>query len=379
MCNTTSIPSSAIPKTFDALVDWLRLIRSRRIGPVTFFKLIHQYGDATQALKHLPEIARDAGLKTYEAASADQAKAELQRGKAFGARAIFAGGKNYPQALLDIDDPPPFLWVKGDVAQFDKDAIGIVGARNASSLGTRMARTMAGGLGEAGFAVVSGLARGVDAAAHAGSLNSGTIAVLAGGIDQPYPRENALLYEQIGKQGVMISERPMGHYPTSRCFPRRNRLISGLSRALVVVEAAAKSGTMITVDCALRQGREVFAVPGHPFDSRVSGCNNLIRDGATLVTSAAHVIAVIENIAPKAKTQTPPVPAKIDRPTKTSAPTEPDVAQKILDLLSVTPVSEDQVVRDLSLSSQVVAAQLTSLELDGKVTRYSGGTLALSA
>ena len=274
-------------------LDWLRLIRSRRVGPVTFHRLIADHGSAADALRALPEIASAAGVERYSVCPAGVAQAEMSLGRAAGARMICHCDSAYPDALRDLPDAPPVLWVLGDAGLLNRPAIAMVGARNASSLGLRMARRLAETLGSAGYVTVSGLARGIDAESHAASLATGTVAVLAGGVDVTYPAENEGLAREIAAKGCLVSEQPMGMEPQARHFPLRNRIVSGLARAVVVVEAAARSGSLITARTALDQGRDVLAVPGHPFDARASGCNMLLRDGAILVRGAADVIEAV--------------------------------------------------------------------------------------
>jgi DNA processing protein len=254
--------------------------------------------------------------------------------------------------------------------------VALVGARNASSLGTRMARVLAEGLGLAGYSIVSGLARGIDTAAHQASLKTGTIAVMGGGVDVIYPAENAVLAAAVSDQGLRLSEQPMGTYPQARHFPPRNRIIAGLSMAVIVVEAAEKSGTLITVKDALEQGREVMAVPGHPVDGRAGGCNRLIREGATLVRNVEDVLDVLERIRPApdntpttAATTTPQAPHAV--PTDVSA-----LNAAILRLLGPTPIHEDMVIRDMGLSAAVISPALVALELDGSVQRHPGGLIS---
>ena len=364
-------PPLAPPKTWEATVIWLRLIRSRRVGPSTFFRLLNEYGSASSAFEALPTIAAKAGVAKYTPCSALAAEAELKAGKRIGAVPLCFGASGYPAALCDIPDPPPFLWALGDVSLTERPAIGLVGARNASSLGTRMATKLASELSAQGFAVVSGLARGVDAAAHLAALEGGTIAVQAGGIDAVYPRENARLHEEIATKGLRLSEQPIGLQPMARHFPRRNRIISGMSRAVVVVEAAAKSGSLITAREALDQGREVLAVPGHPFDARSAGCNMLIRDGATLVRGMADI--------KEALARPEPAPLPQNKKTERSGPVHqagPAHAQ-ILGLLGPSPLAEDQLIRDLAVDPDLITPQLMQLEMEGKITRSSGGLVAL--
>ena len=286
------------PTTEDDRVSWLRLLRSRRVGAVTFYRLMADHGCAGAALEHLPRVARDAGLSDYHPCTLDQARREYRKGVDLGARMICVGDEDYPQGLYDLDDAPPLLWVLGDTALLRRPAVALVGARNASSLGVRMARSLAALLGDAGQVIVSGLARGIDTAAHGAALDTGTIAVMAGGVDVIYPAENTRLGEDIAARGLRVSEQPIGLIPQARHFPRRNRLISALARAVVVVEAAEKSGSLITARDALDQGREVLAVPGHPFDARAAGCNRLIREGARLIRDAADVLEALPMTEP---------------------------------------------------------------------------------
>ncbi len=364
------------PTTEDERLSWLRLLRSRRVGIATFYRLLADHGTGSAALEALPEIAAEAGVTNYEPFPEKAALAELRAGRKAGAQLICLGASAYPAALLDADDPPPMLWIHGDPAVLARPMIGMVGARNASSLGLRMARVMAGELAEAGFVVVSGLARGIDAAAHAGAVGTGTVAVMAGGTDVLYPAENADLAADIAKTGVRLSEMPMGQQPQARHFPRRNRIISALGQALVVVEAAARSGSLITARTALDQGREVLAVPGHPFDARASGCNMLIRDGAGLVRSAADVIEALPKSTPakvlQGEFELPASPPADQRAFRETA----RLHNEILNRLSPVPLAEDQLIRDLSRDSTRVSPAITRLELLGRIRRHAGGLLA---
>jgi DNA processing protein len=371
------------PTTEDERVLWLRLLRSRRVGPSTFYRLIHEHGSVQGALDALPQVARDAGVEKYTPCPPEIAQAELRKADAAGAQMICIGAPDYPRDLLDLTDPPPILWAIGDTGLLSRDRVAMVGARNASSLGTRMARALALDLGKRGFVIVSGLARGIDTAAHLASLDTGTIAVMAGGVDVIYPAENTRLAEDIAKSGLRLSEQPMGVVPQARHFPRRNRLISGLARAVVVVEAAAKSGSLITARDALDQGREVLAVPGHPFDARAAGCNMLIRDGATLVRQADDVLEALparELDAPhETSTAQPELPvADIPPapPEKRSLRETAALHSAILERLGPSPLAEDQLIRDLRAPAKTVAPALTDLELDGRIIRHPGGLLA---
>ncbi|HEY0276081.1 MAG TPA: DNA-processing protein DprA, partial [Paenirhodobacter sp.] len=278
------------PTTEEDIAVWLRLIRSRRVGPATFWRLIREYVSAERALEALPEIARAAGADNYSVCPMGVAVAELRAGTRAGAKLVRPGDAGFPPDLGSVDACPPLLWVMGDPDTAQRPAIAIVGARSASSLGMRMARRLAQDLGAEGYVIISGLARGIDAAAHEAALVTGTIAVQAGGINVIYPQENTELAVNIGRTGLRISEMPVGAAPQARHFPQRNRLIAGACQAVVVVEAATGSGTLITARDALDLGRDVLAVPGHPVDPRAAGCNQLIRDGATLVRSAADIL-----------------------------------------------------------------------------------------
>lgn len=307
-------------------VAFLRLIRSRRVGPATFRRLLAEHGSADAALDALPQIAAATGLRDYSPCTVAQAEAELRAGHRAGARLIRCDHPDYPALLRDIDDAPPVIWVRGDPACLSRPQVALVGARNASSLGLRMAAGMSRALAEAGRTVTAGLARGIDTAAHEAACAGGTIAVMAGGIDVIYPAENAKLADRICEAGALVSEQPPGMEPIARHFPLRNRIISGLASAVVVVEAAHRSGSLITARQALDQGREVMAVPGHPMDARASGCNALIRDGATLVRNADDVLAALANAperdaaAPVAATATNPAAAATNPAAATAKP-----------------------------------------------------------
>ena len=281
------------PPREDERLDWLRLLRSRRVGVVTFMRLLAEHGSARAALDALPSIARAAGVRDYAACPEGVALAEYRAGLAQGARLVLRGERAYPRLLGDLPDAPPVLWALGDLSLLDRPMLALVGARNASSLGLRMTRALATGLGEAGVVVVSGLARGVDTAAHQAALPLGTVAVMAGGVDHIYPPENAALAAEIAEKGLRLSEHPIGLEPQARHFPARNRIVSGLCHAAIVVEAAERSGSLITARIGAEQGRDVLVVPGHPMDPRAAGCNLLIRDGATLVRSTEDVLEAL--------------------------------------------------------------------------------------
>jgi DNA processing protein len=367
------------PPTDADQVDHLRLVRSRRVGPVTYHRLIAEHGSARAALAALPGIARAAGVEGYEICPLGVIIAEQRQGRAVGARLLVHGEADYPAALADLPDAPPVLWATGEVALLNRPAVGMVGARNASSLGVRMARRLGQGLAEAGFTVISGLARGIDTAAHEAALDAEgrTVAVMAGGIDVIYPAENDALARMIDARGCRISEHPPGLEPQARHFPLRNRIVAGLSRAVIVVEAAAKSGSLITAKAALDYGREVMAVPGHPFDARASGCNMLIRDGALLVRGPQDVLEALgapsqSQPEPEMRLAPPPEPDAPQRPLKEVAL----LHSMILSRLGPSPLAEDQLMRDLNVTSAQLAPELLMLELDGRIARQPGGLLA---
>ncbi len=371
------------------VVDRLRLIRAEGVGPHTFYKLLRRYGSAARAIAALPGLSRQGGRTAPPRVPARaEIERELEAAARIGARALAWDQPDYPPLLAQLDDPPPVIFLRGDPARAGRRAVGVVGARNASAGGMRFAATIAAELASAGFAVVSGLARGIDGAAHQGALDAGTdggrtVAVLAGGIDQPYPLEHQKLYERIAAQGAVIAEQPVGWAAQARDFPRRNRLIAGLSLGVVVVEAAIRSGSLITARLAGEQGREVFAVPGSPLDPRCRGSNDLIRQGATLTESAADVLAALSG--PLAVLPAPHASAEIAQPVENvngSAP-EPDEAEiaagrrRVLEALSPTPVEVDEIIRRCQLSAPIVQAVLLELELAGRLSRYPGSRVAL--
>jgi len=333
---------------------------------------MREHGTAQAALDALPQVAKAAGVDSYTAFTPEQAQTEIELARAKGARMLCFGTDAYPDSLAAIADAPPVLWCMGGRKPLLQPMVALVGARNASSLGTRMARMLAEGLGLAGYTIVSGLARGIDTAAHQASLKTGTIAVMGGGVDVIYPAENAVLAAAISDQGLRLSEQPMGTYPQARHFPPRNRIISGLSMAVIVVEAAEKSGTLITVKDALEQGREVMAVPGHPVDGRAGGCNRLIREGATLIRNVEDVLEVLTHL--RDDTSEPAKPGTASA-ASTSAPPA-DLNAAILNLLGPTPIHEDMVIRDMGLSAAVISPALVALELDGTVQRHPGGLVS---
>ena len=369
----SSHPPFTPPTSEEDRLLWLRLIRSARVGPTTFHRLMAEHGSAEAALDALHRIAREAGVSDYTPCSRDVAEREIDLARTKGARMLCFGTDAYPTALAAISDAPPVLWCMGQRAPILRPMVALVGARNASSLGTRTARALAEGLGHEGYTIVSGLARGIDAAAHHASLKTGTIAVMGGGVDVIYPTENTVLAAAIADQGLRVSEKPMGLQPQARHFPPRNRIISGLSLGVVVVEAAEKSGTLITARDALDQGREIMAVPGHPVDGRAGGCNRLIREGATLVRHVEDVLDVLRRLQdPAAQTRDLTAPA----PAVAPKADEPPLDARILALLGPSPVAEDQLIRDLSLSAARISPTLVMLEMQGAVRRHPGGLVS---
>jgi DNA processing protein len=367
----SSHPPFTPPKSEEDRLDWLRLIRSPRVGPATFRRLLREHGSAAAALDVLPKVAEAAGVTDYAVCPLDRARTELDLARAKGARMLCLGTDAYPATLASLSDAPPILWCMGQRGPILKPIVALVGARNASSIGTRMARILAEGLGQAGYTTVSGLARGIDAAVHQASLKTGTIAVMGGGVDVIYPAENAVLAAAIADQGLRLSEQPMGLYPQARHFPPRNRIIAGLALAVVVVEAAEKSGSLITARDATDMGREVLAVPGHPVDGRAGGCNLLIREGATLVRCVDDVLEVLTRLQDMRPAAVAPVPQQ----------TRPDMQPDALDVqilakLGPTPMPEDQLIRDLRLPASQISPALVTLELMGAVQRHPGGMVS---
>ncbi|OQP85551.1 DNA protecting protein DprA [Rhizobium rhizosphaerae] len=359
---------------------WLRLIRSDNVGPATFRDLINHFGSAERALEALPELSRRGGAKRpIRVASREEAERELERAHQIGARFVGVGEPDYPPALRQIDGAPPLLCVKGHAPTGITPALGVVGARNASVSGAKFAAFLAREAGKAGYSVISGLARGIDAAAHRATLDFGTIAVLAGGLDRPYPPENLpLLSEIVEGRGLAISEMPLGWEPRARDFPRRNRLIAGVALGLLVVEAAARSGSLISARYAGDFGRLVFAVPGSPLDPRSEGTNRLIKEGAILITGPADILEALAPLGRMART----VPPKADEPERPESPDMPTpdnhARAAILDALSPTPVEIDDLLRYTGLPAQTVYLILLELDLAGRLHRHAGGRVSLA-
>lgn len=345
----------------------LRLARTDRVGPVAFSQLLQRFGSAVRAIEALPDLVRRSGRDGYALPAVDRVEAELAAGDRAGARLILLGDADYPDMLAAIDPPPPLLWTRGDVVLLSRPSVGVVGARIASAGGQRIARGLSQQLGEAGHVVVSGLARGIDAAAHLGALPTGTVAVLGGGVDDIYPSENADLYRQIVERGCIVSESPVGARAQARDFPRRNRIISGLSRGVIVVEAEIRSGSLITARLANEQGRDVFAVPGSPLDPRSKGPNELLRQGAILCEGLEDVERAFTTLR---TLREPPADSPFD-----GAPDVLDDAliEQVAALLSPTPTPRDELARALNLPIGLVAAALLELNLAGRATLLPGG------
>jgi len=358
-------------------IAWLRLIRSENVGPVTFYQLLARFGSAQAALDAIPDLAAKGGRKRkITVCSRQAALKELDAIHAAKAHLIARDDPLYPPLLRQVDDAPPILIVKGHTPLLTKKSIALVGARNASASGCKIAAQFAQELGQGGLAVVSGLARGIDGAAHASALETGTIGVQGGGVDVVYPKENAALYDQMAERGCIIAESPMGTQPQARHFPRRNRIISGLCRAVVVIEAAPRSGSLITARMALEQGRDVFAVPGSPLDPRAKGTNELIRDGAILADSAASILLDLNR-------QTPPSMAEdtylynTQRGQAVGGDVAQDSRDKLLSALSPTPIALDEVIRQCGVAVQDAQTIVLELELAGRLERQSGNMVAL--
>ena len=362
--------------TREQRLAWLRLIRSENIGPVTFRELINHFGGADAAIAAAPRLAERGGRRIRIADEAEATR-ELAAVEAIGAELIALGEAGYPPALRDIETAPPLLAVRGAGDCLQRPTVAIVGSRNASIAGRKFAMQIARGVGEAGFTVASGLARGIDAAAHEAALASGTVAVFAGGLDRPYPPDNVALAERIvASGGTHVSEMPMGWEPRARDFPRRNRIISGLSLAVVVVEAANRSGSLITARRAADQGRLVFAVPGSPLDPRSGGTNALIRDGATLVTSAADIIAEITPmLARESQTRSLIAEGEAVLPPVDAGTSE---RERIAAALGQAPVAIDEIVRFTGLPPAIVHLVLLELDLAGRIERVAGGRVQLT-
>lgn len=368
---------SAGPRLSDRQrLNWLRLIRTPNIGPASFRDLINRFGSAEAAIEMLPELMRAGGARRIARVPAlAEAEAEMETAKRFGARFVCIGEPDYPATLRRMDNPPPVLAVIGSSTAFASPCVAIVGARNASLAGMKMARTLAADLGRQGYCIASGLARGIDTAAHQGSLPTGTIGVLAGGLDRPYPPENIELCREITESGgAILSEMPFGWEPRAQDFPRRNRIVAGLCLGLVVVEAAMRSGSLISARLAGEIGRLVFAVPGSPLDPRAAGTNGLLKDGAILVTGAADITGALAPLAgttsPRSNLAEPPDFSQMPPPAE-------DDRSRLIEALGPVPVEIDEIIRYTGLHPAQVFMILLELDLAGRLERHSGGAVSL--
>lgn len=355
-------------------IDWLRLARTPNVGPVTFAQLLARFGSAAAALSEVPRLARRGGGEPLRLPDQGLIERELDNLAKLGGRAIASCEADYPRGLAVLDAPPPVISALGQPALLQREMIAIVGARNASALGRKLAHRLAADLAGVGLAVVSGMARGIDTAAHDGALQGGTCAVVAGGIDIIYPPENQTLYQQLKAHGAIISEMPLGEQPQARHFPRRNRIISGLSRGVVVVEAAEGSGSLITARFALEQNREVFAVPGSPLDPRAKGANRLLREGAVLTETAEDVLAVLRPILSRGFDD-PPACGEVSSAPASDAEVD-RIRDAVMEALGPAPVAVDELIRICEAPPQVVLAVLLELELAGRLRRHAGNEVS---
>jgi len=366
------IDQSRIPINDAGKFAWLRLTRSSQVGPVTFASLLKRYDSASAALDAIPELAKKGGAKRVRLADPALVEKELEAAAAIGAQMLMLGAKNYPSNLAVMGSAPPVLWALGLPETATQQTVGIVGARNASALGLKFAETLATDLGRTGWAVASGLARGIDAAAHRGSLATGTVAVLAGGVDVMWPPQNEALYQEIIEKGLVLSERAMGHQGRAPDFPRRNRIVSGLSLGIVVAEGAERSGSLITARFAGEQGREVMAAPGSPLDPRAGGCNRLIREGATLVRGIDDVLEALSSLS-----FTPRFAEPLFEWADAQGEADDALRHDVRELLGVVPIDTDELIRMTEAPPGLVAHVLLELDLAGRLRREPGGKVAL--
>jgi DNA processing protein len=371
----------------DSNFDRLRLIRSPNIGPVTYRQLMARFGSAAAALEALPDLASRGGKRNFSVCAASDIENEMQATKRAGAEYVFLGDPHYPALLAELDNAPVSFSFKGNIELASAQVIAMVGARNASAGACRFARTLAMELGREGLVVISGLARGIDTAAHIGSLASGAIAIIAGGIDVAYPPENKALQDEIADKGLLIAEQPIGTEPRARHFPYRNRIIAGMALGTIVVEAAPRSGSLITARLAAEAGREVMAIPGSPMDPRARGCNQLIREGATLVQDAAEIAELIRPIDARAVRTAQPKLFDVSvqafqqhsENANENANENESERQRVIDLLGMTHVSVDELVRQSGASAPSIQMVLLELELAGRLERGAGAMVRLVA
>lgn len=383
----TAAPLPVAPLDDAGRLACLRLIRSENVGPVTFRELINHYGGAEQALEALPELSRRGGSgsgKPIRICPRSQAMAELEAAQKIGARAIVTIEPGYPAALATAAVPPPLIYVKGDAALLARPMLAIVGSRDASAAGHKLARLLGGDLGRAGLTIVSGLARGIDRAAHEASLDTGTVAVVAGGIDVVYPPEHEALQAEIGRRGCLVSEMPPGFVPRAREFPRRNRIIAGVALGVLVVEAARRSGTLVTARLANEIGRDVFAIPGHPLDPRAEGTNRLIKQGATMVTEASDILQALSPQVSGGFRETAAETIEAAPPPPKLPPVPPPLLtasdrERLIAALGPAPVDIDELVRSTGLGLRAVQVLLMELSLAGRIERHGGQLVSLAA
>jgi DNA processing protein len=376
-------PSPAPTRAADAeRIAALRLARSQNVGPVTFRELLQHYGSAAAALAALPELSRRGGHRSpIRICPREEAERELARADAGGARVLIVGEADYPPALAALPAPPPVLYAKGDLGLLLRPTVAIVGARQCSAAGARLARQFAADIGRAGFVVASGLARGIDAMAHQGALDTGTVAVLAGGLDVVYPPEHEELQRTIGARGCLLTEMPFGFAPRGQDFPRRNRIVAGLSLGVVIIEAARRSGSLVTARLAAEQGREVFAVPGHPLDPRAEGTNKLLKSGATLVTEAEDVLSALTPLTrtlPAQLREEPQPPPPVEGAHMPAMPLSDRDRDRVLAALGPAPIDVDTLVRGTGLGIRSVQVALLELALAGRIERHGGGLVSLA-
>ena len=359
-------------------LNWLRLLRSEKVGVITFYELLRLYGTATNALEALPKINKTNPNYKINICSLSKAKSELRHAEKIGAKLIAFGEPSYPKQLSLTDVPPPLIYVKGQLSLLDRPILSIVGARNGSAAGQKITEVLAYELGKLGYVIASGLAKGIDTAAHKVSLENGTIAVVAGGIDVLYPPENSDLQNQISKKGLIISENPPGFRPRGQDFPRRNRIISGIAHAVLIIEAALKSGSLITARYALEQNREVFAVPGNPLDPRAAGTNKLIKQGANILTCTTDVTEILAPIIRQEASlfATRKSTLKLDKVVEPAQIMDED-RQKVMLALGPTPINIDELIRCTGLPPGKVQVILLELDLTGKIERHGRQLVSL--
>ncbi len=363
--------------TYQEKFDYLRLIRSENIGSITFFKLTEHFGSASEALKNVKSMAKKGGKKSFKLASLKDIEKEFIKAEKENIHIIAFPEAEYPPLLRQIHDPPPILYGKGNMQLLRKKSFAIVGARNASANGRILSQKFASELGENNICVVSGMARGIDTKAHEGALSSGTIAILGGGVDIIYPKENAELYQRITQAGAVISEAPIGMHPIAKHFPRRNRIISGMCRGILVVEAARSSGSLITANMAIEQGRDVFAVPGSPIDERARGPNKLIKQGAILTEDIFDILPIINQIDYQAKTSSEIYLMPSQKPPSFDEKELENLRKEVMVLLNPTPIEIDILIRELNCSHSFLAHILLELDLAGKLSRHPGNKVSL--